>query len=150
MSQKNISILYMIWLTIIVFMVISSVLRSQIFPSKYEHETRNKYNTMPVSKLTMLNTNTYIDDGGIQWKKRAFLGSLYHSPFNNYVFESYDESKQSSSEAVANKKNFDNGIQIFAPGSYNYYSSYLHPFMHIITDIIPIYVYKNDNSSSTP
>jgi hypothetical protein len=94
---------------------------------------------MPAGKLTMISGNTYRDENHIIWKIRSFIGSLYHDPMKNYVFETYDPDRVSSSEAVANKKMFDNGVQIFTPGTYNYYSSYYYPISHIIADILPIH-----------
>jgi hypothetical protein len=97
---------------------------------------------MPVGKLKHLNNSKYIDENKIIWLKRPFIKSLLHNPFKNYVFETYDENIISSSEALSDKVDFDNNIQVFSEASYNYYSSYLYPMSHLFADIIPYLLYK--------
>ncbi len=64
------------------------------------HINRNRYNVLPVGKLTLIKTNEYRDENGIRWLKRGFLHSLLHNPFKYYVFETYDSKIESSSEFI--------------------------------------------------
>ena len=59
-------------------------------PSKKEHITRNKHNVLPVGNLTLIKNNQYSDDNGTIWIRRGFFTSLFHQPFKNYTFETYD------------------------------------------------------------
>lgn len=115
-------------------------------PSKEEHINRNKYNIMPVGKLTNIEDNKYIDENGVIWLKRNFIQSILHNPFNNYVFETINSVNSnsnivSSSEVIANKKMFDSGKQVFKTASFNYYSSFKYPISHFFADVLPIPLY---------
>lgn len=110
-------------------------------PSKIHHINRNKYNIFPVGHLRHIKDNQYIDNNEIIWIKRNFFASLFHNPFINYVFETYDSNKISSSEVQILKTDFDSDNQHFQPASYNFYSSFNYPFSHIFADIIPIFIY---------
>jgi hypothetical protein len=102
------------------------------------HINRNRYNVLPVGKLTLIKTNEYRDENGIRWLKRGFLHSLLHNPFKYYVFETYDSKIESSSEFIVLKTNFDTYNAItFEPSSFNYYSSFRFPVKHFFTDVIP-------------
>ena len=84
------------------------------------HINRNKYNVFPAGKLIHVKDNTYVDNNGIIWIRRFFINSIFHNPFENYVFETYDPNKTSSSEVEVLKSDFDNNHQNFKPASYNY------------------------------
>ena len=110
-------------------------------PLKEDHINRNKYNVFPDGKLIYVKDNTYVDNNGIIWIRRFFLNSIFHNPFEYYVFETYDSNKTSSSEVEILKTDFDNNNQNFKPPSYNYYSSFNHPISHLFADVIPIMIY---------
>lgn len=125
---------------ILIFIVILYQNYNKI-PSKETHINRNKYNIFPVGQLTHIKDNEYIDNNGIIWIKRNFLASLFHNPFQYYIFETYDINKISSSEVTVLKTEFDSGYQNFKPASYNFYSSFIFPISHTFADIIPIFIY---------
>lgn len=110
-------------------------------PSLQEHIHRNQYNMFPAGKLIQHGDNKYIDEDANIWVKRGFLYSVFHNPFKYYVFESYDSAKQHSFEVKAVKEEFDNGIQTFTFGTFNFYSSILHPVSHVFADVLPIIIY---------
>ncbi len=110
-------------------------------PNKQDHINRNKYNVLPQGNLINIRNNQYMDVAGTVWIKRPYLQSLYHNPQYNYVFEMYDENMISSSEAIANKRDFDSGYQLFKPATFNYYSSLQYPVSHFFADVLPIYLY---------
>lgn len=113
------------------------------FPSFKEHIERNKFNIYPKGKLILINRekSLYKDENNIIWYKRSFIKSVFHEPFENYVFEEYDERKNESSEAQILKQDFDTGVTNFKPASYNYYSSIFHPWRHFVADVLPIFLY---------
>ena len=138
-----------------IFVIIVSLLtffNYKKIPTKEQHINRNKYNIMPVGKLTKVNNkdNKYIDENGVIWLKRSFIKSLAHNPFKNYVFET-DLNKNSnivsSSEVETNKQMFDSGKQVFRPATFNYYSSFHYPISHFFADMLPslIYLFPNYN-----
>jgi hypothetical protein len=131
-------ILYILLILIILIIVYKNYDK---IPSKEDHINRNKYNVFPAGKLTHVKGNTYVDNDGIIWIRRFFLNSIFHNPFENYVFETYDPNKKSSSEVEILKTDFDNNHQNFKPASYNYYSSFNHPISHLFADVIPIIIY---------
>jgi len=110
-------------------------------PLKEDHINRNKYNVFPDGKLIYVKDNTYVDNNGIIWIRRFFLNSIFHNPFEYYVFETYDSNKTSSSEVEILKTEFDNNHQNFKPASYNYYLSFNHRISHLFADVIPIIIY---------
>lgn len=139
----------------IIIIILLTLFNYKKIPSKEEHINRNKYNIMPVGKLTNINNinnknNQYIDENGVIWLKRSFIKSLAHNPFKNYVFET-DLNKNnnivSSSEVEANKELFDSGKQVFRPATFNYYSSFYYPISHFFADMLPslIYLFPNYN-----
>lgn len=154
MKQTNKYAIY-IYTLIFITLVLLVLFNYKKIPSKEEHINRNKYNVMPVGKLTKINSdnvsdndndnnNKYIDDNNIIWIRRSFIKSLAHNPFENYVFETYvseNSSVVSSSEVETNKIDFDNGKQHFRPASYNYYSSFRYPISHFFSDMVPSYIY---------
>jgi hypothetical protein len=128
---------------IIIIIIAIIVWNYDKIPSYNIHKNRNINNIVPIGSLTKNNNDKelYTDNNGVLWRKRSFLQSLLHDPFANYVFESYDKNKISSSEVLINKKLFDNGKQSFIPSSFNFYSSYEYPISHIFADVIPIILY---------
>ncbi len=109
------------------------------FPTFEEHMKRNELNKLPTGKLTLLTKNKYTDEANKIWYRRSFLGSILHHPSENYVFEEY--SKQSSSEVLVNKKDFERGSYDYKPGSFNYYSSWHNPLRHFVADVLPLMIY---------
>ena len=130
-----------VYIFIIVFLLV--LFNYKKIPSKEQHINRNKYNIMPVGKLTNISSNKYIDENGVIWLKRNFFQSILHNPFKNYIFETYSDNSNfvSSSEVESNKFDFDNGKQFFKPASYNFYSSFKYPISHLFADILPIGLY---------
>jgi hypothetical protein len=110
-------------------------------PSLKEHVNRNKYNIFPVGNLIYIKDNKYIDKNHVIWIKRGFFNSFLHNSFENYVFETYDPSKISSSEVKILKKDFDNSIQNFKLSSFNFYSSFNSSLSHFFADVLPIIIY---------
>lgn len=111
-------------------------------PSRADHEDRNRYNKLPVGNLRQQNNdNVFVDSAGTLWIQRPFIMSLSHHPTKNYVFESYDKSSPSSSEAVAQKSLFDQGKQVFTNGSFNFHSPYHNPVLHFFIDMMPSFFY---------
>ena len=111
-----------------------------LVPSREKHKIRNKNNKLPVGNLVPTG-NLYRDSVGQKWVKRPYLFSLLHNPNKNYIFETYDTTIISSSEAIAERKLFDSGTQIFTAGTFNYYSPFQNPLMHLFSDILPIIIY---------
>ncbi len=134
-------ILYILLIIIIIMIIIIVYKNYDKIPSKEYHINRNKYNVFPAGKLTHVKDNEYVDNDGIIWIRRFFLNSIFHNPFEYYVFETYDPNKTSSSEVEILKTDFDNNHQNFKPASYNYYSSFNHPISHLFADVIPIMIY---------
>lgn len=133
---------------IIIIITLLTLFNYKKIPTKEEHINRNKYNIMPTGKLTKVKNNEYIDENSVIWIKRNFIQSILHNPFKNYVFETdidINGSIVSSSEVETNKELFDNGIQIFRPASFNYYSSFYYPISHFFADILPISLYLFPN-----
>lgn len=114
-------------------------------PSYKEHVERNKHNIMPKGSLKLMKEDLFQDDNGIIWRRRNFWQSLLHEPFHYYVFEEYNAKKQSSSEFVILKKDFDKGIKNYQEASYNYYSSFFSPTKHFFADVFPIVLYLAPN-----
>lgn len=121
----------------IVFLIIVLFFVSLFFilPRK-ENINRNTKNKLPVGNLKQ-HGDKYIDSAGTIWIRRPYIMSLFHSPNKNYVFETYDENIESSSEAIAEKTLFDKDIQVFTHGSFNYYSAFQNPFLHLYYDMLP-------------
>ena len=149
MKQTN---KYAIYTLIFITLFLLVLFNYKKIPSKEKHINRNKNNIMPVGKLTIIkndndndnNNDKYIDENNVIWIRRPFIKSLAHKPFENYVFETYiseNSSVVSSSEVETNKKDFDNGKQVFKPASYNYYSSFRYPISHFFADMVPSYIY---------
>ena len=130
-----------IYLLCFIILYIIFVINYSKIPSYLDHINRNKYNIMPIGKLININKNKYIDKNNIIWIKRKFINSLLHNPINYYVFETYNKNKQSSSEVVILKKDFDKGNQYFKQSSFNYYSSFNYPISHFFADVLPIIIY---------
>lgn len=145
MKQSNKNIKYLVYTLIFTSLILLVLFNYKKIPNKEKHINRNKYNIIPVGKLTKVNNNDnkYIDQNGIIWLKRNFIQSILHNPFKNYIFETYSDNKNfvSSSEVETNKFDFDNGKQVFKPASYNYYSSFKFPISHLFADILPIGLY---------
>ena len=138
------------YIFIIFIITLLTLFNYKKIPSKEEHINRNKYNIMPVGKLTNINNkdNQYIDENGVIWLKRSFIKSLAHNPFKNYVFETnidINSSIVSSSEVETNKKLFDSGKQVFRPATFNYYSSFHYPISHFFADMLPSLIYLFSN-----
>lgn len=110
-------------------------------PSRMKHINRNQNNIFPVGKLMLHKNGHYFDENGIVWIKRSFMASLLHRPWKYYVFETYDETQESSSEVEVLREDFDKDIQKFQPGSFNYYSSIQTPISHFFADVLPILLY---------
>ena len=127
-------------LTIIIILIIVYQNYDKI-PSKANRINRNKYNILPAGQLKYIEKNKYVDNDGIIWIKRTFLQSIFHNPFEYYVFETYDVNKIASSEVKILKKDFNNNYQNFKHSSYNYYSSMNDPISHLFADVIPILIY---------
>lgn len=134
-------LLYIFAFTLFAFIVLLTQYYDEI-PTYKEHVYRNKHNVLPEKKLTLVKDNIYIDDNRIIWMKQYFYQNLFHNPFDNYTFESVNEKKESSSEAVIRKRDFDKGKMKFKNGSFNYYSSYKHPIDHFFADVLPIPMYS--------
>lgn len=132
---------YLLIITIIIVLIVIIYKNYNKIPSKTTHINRNKYNIFPVGQLRHIKDNEYTDDNQIIWIKRTFMASLFHNPFEYYVFETYDTNKISSSEVIVLKTDFDSGHQDFKPASYNFYSSFNFPLSHTFADIIPIFIY---------
>ena len=98
-------------------------------------KNRNRFNKLPVGNLRQQG-DRFVDSAGTVWIQRPYIMSLMHNPNKNYVFETYDQLIQSSSEAIANKTLFDKGIQVFTHGSFNYYSPFHNPFLHFYYDVL--------------
>ncbi len=146
MKESNKNIRYFVYTLIFTSLILLVLFNYKKIPNKQQHINRNKYNIMPVGKLTKVinnNNNKYIDKNGVIWLKRNFFQSILHNPFKNYIFETYSDDKNfvSSSEVESNKIDFDNGKQVFKPASYNYYSSFRYPISHLFADILPIALY---------
>lgn len=143
MVNKNIK--YFVYTLIFTSLILLVLFNYKKIPNKQQHINRNKYNIMPVGKLTKVNNDDrkYIDENGVIWIRRSFIQSILHNPFKNYIFETYSDDKNfvSSSEVESNKIDFDNGKQVFKPASYNYYSSFKYPISHLFADILPIVLY---------
>ena len=109
------------------------------------HKTRNKYNVGPVGDLRRIRQNEYQDESGLRWLKRGFWTSLLHNPFKNYVFETAELDEMSSSEVVILRSEFDDASsekqRNFYPGSFNYYSSFRYPLAHVLTDVLPVFIF---------
>jgi hypothetical protein len=141
MVNKNIKYLgYTLIFTSLILLVLFNYKK---IPNKEKHINRNKYNIMPVGKLTNINDNKYIDENGVIWLKRSFIQSILHNPFKNYIFETYSDDNNfvSSSEVESNKIDFDNGKQVFKLATYNYYSSVRYPISHFFSDMLPSIIY---------
>ena len=130
-------------ITVIVVILIVIIVYSHYdkIPSKKDHINRNKHNVFPVGNLTHIKDDKYIDKNNIIWIKRGFFNSLLHNPSEQYVFETHDLNKGSSSEVEILKKEFDNDIHNFKPASFNYYSSFNSPLSHFFADFLPIIIY---------
>jgi hypothetical protein len=115
------------------------------FLYKTYHVNRNKYNVLPVGRLTLIKHNKYRDENGILWIKRGFFKSVFHNPFKYYVFETYDTQTPSSSEVKILKSHFDAKQMTFQPSSFNYYSSFRFPVQHFFADVLPIFIFFNTN-----
>ena len=135
----NISSLIFIILTLTLLIII--LFNYHKIPTRDMHINRNKNNIYPVGKLTLIKNNQYIDDNNIIWIKRPFLNSLFHKPFSQYVFETLDNEKISSSETEINIQDFDSNSTNFLPASFNYYSSFNYPISHFFADVLPILLY---------
>ena len=132
---------YLLYILLILIILIIIYKNYDKIPSREDHINRNKYNVFPAGKLTHVKDNTYVDNDGIIWIRRFFINSIFHNPFENYVFETYDVNKIASCEVEILKTDFDNNYQNFKPASYNYYSSMNDPISHLFADIIPIMIY---------
>jgi hypothetical protein len=143
--MTNINIILKISGILIILMIIVLYNYYDKIPSRIDHITRNKHNVFPVGNLTHIKDNKYIDKNNVTWLKRGFLNSLAHNPFDNYVFETYDIKKQSSSEVEVLKKEFDNGNQDFKPATFNYNSSFISPLSHFFSDMLPSVIYLFPN-----
>lgn len=135
MSKILLIIIFIIFFACIIYKYYDKI------PSRIDHINRNKYNIFPVGQLRHIQGNKYMDSNNVIWIKRGFFFSLLHKPFQNYIFETYNPNKVSSSEVEILKTDFDNGIQNFKPASYNYYSSFNSPILHFFADILPILLY---------
>jgi hypothetical protein len=127
--------------TILLIIILAIVYLSPLIPSKEKHLTRNRFNKLPVGTLKWRD-NKFVDSVGTVWVRRPYIMSLTHNANKNYVFESYDTSKTSSSEATADKTQFDNGKQIFTHGSFNYHTPFQHPILHVFSDVLPSFLYS--------
>jgi hypothetical protein len=116
----------------IIIIIILFFVTLKLIPKK---ENRNQFNKLPVGNLKQ-HGDKYIDSAGTVWIRRPYIMSLAHSPNKNYVFETYDENIQSSSEAIAEKTFFDKGVQVFTHGSFNYYSPFRNPVLHFYYDVL--------------
>ena len=119
-----------------------------LLPLLYYHLNRNKYNIPPVGGLKLVKNNKnneYRDANGILWRKRGFFNSLLHNPFKYYVFETYDITKNSSSEVKILKTDFGFNKGRFQASSFNYFSSYRFPVKHFFADVLPVFLFLNLN-----
>ena len=123
------------WTISIIIIIILLIISSILIPSKEKHLTRNRYNKLPVGNLRR-NGEQFIDSVGTVWIQRPYIMSLLYNPNENYVFET---DGVSSSEAIADKTLFDNGKQIFTHGTYNYHSPFHNPFLHLFSDVLPLF-----------
>jgi hypothetical protein len=117
----------------IILLLLFFFISLKLFSTK---EDTTSYNKLPVGNLRQLGDNKFVDSAGTVWLRRPFIMSLFHNPNKNYVFESYDENIQSSSEAIAEKTLFDKGVQVFTHGSFNYYSPFHNPLLHFYYDML--------------
>ena len=140
--MKNNSVILLFICTFVLLSLLLYVNYYRKIPSLHEHIRRNQYNIFPAGKLIQYDKNKYIDEDGMIWVKRGFLKSLFHNPFKYYVFESYDSEKQYSFEVKVVKEEFDERIQTFRLGTFNFYSSITHPVSHFFADILPIIMYS--------
>jgi hypothetical protein len=120
------------WIPIIILLFFITL---KLFPIENAQSTV-PCNKLPVGNLQQKGYYKYIDSAGTLWIRRPYIMSLFHNPNKNYVFESYDENIQSSSEAIAEKTLFDKGIQVFTHGSFNYYSPFHNPLLHLYYDML--------------
>ena len=134
-------VLYTLGLLLTLFILLLTQNYSKI-PTLKKHRFRNKHNILPAKKLKLMKDPYYVDANNITWKKRTFLHSIFHNPFNNYTFETINSKKVSSSEAIILASDFDKGRMRFKNGSFNYYSSYTHPVSHFFADVLPIALYS--------
>jgi hypothetical protein len=123
------------WTISIIIIIILLLISSILIPSKEKHLIRNRYNKLPVGNLRR-NGEQFIDSVGTVWIQRPYIMSLLYNPNENYVFET---DGVSSSEAIADKTLFDNGKQIFTHGTYNYHSPFHNPFLHLFSDVLPLF-----------
>ena len=133
------------WFAVTIIIVLLILLYfSRFIPSKEHHVTRNRFNKLPVGTLRMQQGSnyTFVDSAGTVWIRRPYIMSLAHEPSTNYVFETYDPSTPTSSEAVADKSLFDNGRQVFTEGSFNFNSPFQNPVAHIFSDVLPSFLYS--------
>lgn len=98
-------------------------------------KNRNQFNKLPVGNLQPRG-DKFVDSAGTVWIQRPYIMSLFHNPKKNYVFETYDQFIQSSSEAIAERTLFDKGIQVFTHGTFNYYSPFYNPLLHLYYDVL--------------
>lgn len=120
------------WIPIIILLFFITL---KLFPIENAQSTI-PCNKLPVGNLQQQGYYKYVDSAGTLWIRRPYIMSLFHNPNKNYVFESYDENIQSSSEAIVDKTLFDKGIQVFTHGSFNYYSPFHNPLLHLYYDML--------------
>lgn len=119
------------WLAFAIIILLFFIGVKLLAPKK----NRTQFNKLPVGNLRPQGDN-FVDSAGTVWIQRPYIMSLMHNPNKNYVFETNDKFIQSSSEAIADKKLFDKGIQVFTHGSFNYYSPFHNPFLHFYYDVL--------------
>lgn len=133
-------LLYIFAVALIAFIVLLAMNYDKI-PTKKVHMNRNKHNVLPSKRLKLVKDDIYVDENRKTWMKRPFYLSLFHDPLKNYVFETINSKKASSSEAIIKKSNFDKGVMKFENGSFNFYSSHNHPVDHFFADVLPDALY---------
>jgi hypothetical protein len=119
------------WLAFAIIILLFCISVKMFAPKK----NRNQFNKLPVGNLRPQG-DKFVDSAGTVWIQRPYIMSLMHNPNENYVFETYDQFIQSSSEAIADKTLFDKGIQVFTHGSFNYCSPFHNPFLHFYYDVL--------------
>ncbi len=130
---------------VITLLLLTLLYFSRFIPSKEQHAARKRLNKLPVGTLTLQaqgSNNTFVDAAGTIWLRRPYIMSLAHEPSKKYVFETYDLSTPTSSEAIADKSLFDKGRQVFTEGSFNYNSPFQNPISHVFSDMLPTFIYS--------
>jgi hypothetical protein len=129
--------------------------QGSLISSRETHLMRNEFNVFPSSLV--LESNTFSIQGkrfdkvfsdvesGMEWVKMPWHLSIFHQPWKNYKFVSFDSNivpgSPGSAELITPKKSIIEGKVNLAeskPGSYNFKHS---GFGHFLSDVLPTLIY---------